>query len=103
MNEAMILGCLAGVEAALQVQGIACGRNGVDAAVSALLVQDAERPSRRASLGAQASVCATACSHCCISSRARARDIVGWKVRSTCHCAASSSVPAQTPHDRPAR
>ena len=25
MNEAMILGCLAGVEAAMQVQGIACG------------------------------------------------------------------------------
>ena len=40
MNEAMILGCLAGVEAALRVQGIACGRDGVDAAVSALLAQD---------------------------------------------------------------
>jgi alanine-glyoxylate transaminase/serine-glyoxylate transaminase/serine-pyruvate transaminase len=37
VNEAMILGCLAGVEAALHVQGIACGRNGVDAAVAALV------------------------------------------------------------------
>jgi len=37
MNEAMILGCLAGVEAAMQVQGIAFGRHGVDAAVSALV------------------------------------------------------------------
>ena len=26
VNEAMILGCLAGVEAALHVQGVACGR-----------------------------------------------------------------------------
>jgi len=37
MNEAMILGCLAGVEAAMQAQGIAFGRHGVDAAVSALV------------------------------------------------------------------
>jgi alanine-glyoxylate transaminase/serine-glyoxylate transaminase/serine-pyruvate transaminase len=37
MNEAMILGCLAGVEAAMRVQGIACGRHGVDAAVAALV------------------------------------------------------------------
>ena len=37
MNEAMILGCLAGVEAALQVQGVALGRGGVDAAVAALV------------------------------------------------------------------
>jgi len=37
MNEAMILGCLAGVEAGLQVQGVACGRGGVDAAVAALV------------------------------------------------------------------
>ncbi|HEV7576279.1 MAG TPA: aminotransferase class V-fold PLP-dependent enzyme [Caldimonas sp.] len=37
MNEAMILGCLAGVEAAMQVQGIAAGRHGVDAAVAALV------------------------------------------------------------------
>ena len=37
MNEAMILGCLAGVEAALHVQGVACGRNGVDAAIAALV------------------------------------------------------------------
>ncbi|MEO8079468.1 MAG: aminotransferase class V-fold PLP-dependent enzyme, partial [Caldimonas sp.] len=31
LNEAMILGCLAGVEAAMQVQGIAHGRHGVEA------------------------------------------------------------------------
>jgi alanine-glyoxylate transaminase / serine-glyoxylate transaminase / serine-pyruvate transaminase len=37
MNEAMILGCLAGVEAAMQVQGIAFGHHGVDAAVNALI------------------------------------------------------------------
>ena len=37
MNEAMILGCLGGVEAAMQVQGIACGRHGVDAAIATLL------------------------------------------------------------------
>ena len=37
MNEAMILGCLAGVEAALQVQGIAHGGRGVDAAIASLL------------------------------------------------------------------
>ena len=37
MNEAMILGCLAGVEAAMQAQGIAFGRHGVDAAVRALV------------------------------------------------------------------
>jgi alanine-glyoxylate transaminase/serine-glyoxylate transaminase/serine-pyruvate transaminase len=36
MNEAMILGCLAGVEAALQVQRIAYGRGGVDAAIASL-------------------------------------------------------------------
>ena len=36
MNEAMILGCLAGVEAAMQVQRIACGRGGVDAAIASL-------------------------------------------------------------------
>ena len=36
MNEAMILGCLAGVEAALQVQGIAHGRHGIDAAIASL-------------------------------------------------------------------
>jgi len=36
MNEAMILGCLAGVEAALRVQGIAHGSGGVDAAITAL-------------------------------------------------------------------
>ena len=40
MNEAMILGCLAGVQAALRAQGIPCGSDGVDAAVSALLAQD---------------------------------------------------------------
>jgi len=37
MNEAMILGCLAGVEAAMQVQGIAHGGRGVEAAIAALL------------------------------------------------------------------
>jgi alanine-glyoxylate transaminase / serine-glyoxylate transaminase / serine-pyruvate transaminase len=37
MNEAMLLGCLAGVQAALQAEGVACGRHGVDAAIAALL------------------------------------------------------------------
>ncbi len=37
MNEAMILGCLAGVEAAMRSQGIACGRHGVDAAIASFL------------------------------------------------------------------
>jgi alanine-glyoxylate transaminase / serine-glyoxylate transaminase / serine-pyruvate transaminase len=37
MNEAMILGCLAGVEAAMSVQGIAYRSGGVEAAVAALL------------------------------------------------------------------
>jgi alanine-glyoxylate transaminase/serine-glyoxylate transaminase/serine-pyruvate transaminase len=37
MNEAMILGCLAGVEAAMQVQGIAFGRHGVEAAIRSLV------------------------------------------------------------------
>jgi len=41
MNEAMVLGCLGGVEAGLQVQGVAFGRGGVDAAVAALA--DSER------------------------------------------------------------
>jgi alanine-glyoxylate transaminase/serine-glyoxylate transaminase/serine-pyruvate transaminase len=36
MNEAMLLGCLAGVQAAMQVQGIACGHRGVDAAIATL-------------------------------------------------------------------
>jgi alanine-glyoxylate transaminase/serine-glyoxylate transaminase/serine-pyruvate transaminase len=36
MNEAMILGCLAGVEAAMRVQGVAFGRGGVEAAIAAL-------------------------------------------------------------------
>ncbi|MEP7083803.1 MAG: aminotransferase class V-fold PLP-dependent enzyme [Betaproteobacteria bacterium] len=36
MNPAMILGCLAGVEAALTVTGIAYGRNGTQAAVARL-------------------------------------------------------------------
>jgi len=40
MNEAMILGCLAGVQAALRAEGIPCGSDGVDAAVSALLATD---------------------------------------------------------------
>ena len=37
MNEAMILGCLAGVQAALQVQGVAHGRHGVEAAIASLV------------------------------------------------------------------
>ena len=37
MNEAMILGCLAGVEAALRAQGIAVGKQGVEAAIAALV------------------------------------------------------------------
>jgi len=41
MNEAMILGCLAGVEAAMQVRGIACGRHGVEAAIASLANQAA--------------------------------------------------------------
>ncbi len=39
MNEAMILGCLAGVEAAMQVQGIAHGHDGVEAAIASLSSQ----------------------------------------------------------------
>ncbi|HEY2187538.1 MAG TPA: aminotransferase class V-fold PLP-dependent enzyme [Caldimonas sp.] len=37
VNEAMILGCLAGVEAGLKLMGVACGSGGVDAAVAALV------------------------------------------------------------------
>jgi alanine-glyoxylate transaminase/serine-glyoxylate transaminase/serine-pyruvate transaminase len=37
MNEAMILGCLAGVEAAMRAQGIPCGGQGVEAAIDSLL------------------------------------------------------------------
>lgn len=36
MNEAMLLGCLAGVEAAMQVQGVPYAHGGVDAAVAVL-------------------------------------------------------------------
>ncbi|MEO6362928.1 MAG: aminotransferase class V-fold PLP-dependent enzyme [Caldimonas sp.] len=36
VNEAMVLGCLAGVEAAMQVQGIAFARGGVEAAIASL-------------------------------------------------------------------
>ena len=36
MNPAMILGCLAGVEAAMAVQGIACGKDGVQRAIASL-------------------------------------------------------------------
>ena len=46
MNEAMILGCLAGVEAAMRVQGIAFGRGGVEAAVAALTAEVVD-PRRR--------------------------------------------------------
>jgi alanine-glyoxylate transaminase/serine-glyoxylate transaminase/serine-pyruvate transaminase len=41
MNEAMILGCLAGVQAALRTLGIPCGDHGVEAAVGALVERDA--------------------------------------------------------------
>jgi alanine-glyoxylate transaminase/serine-glyoxylate transaminase/serine-pyruvate transaminase len=37
MNEAMILGCLAGVEAAMRVQQVPFGRHGVDAAIDSLV------------------------------------------------------------------
>ena len=40
LNEAMILGCLAGVEAALKVQGIAYGSGGVEAAIASLIASD---------------------------------------------------------------
>ncbi|WP_341908869.1 aminotransferase class V-fold PLP-dependent enzyme [Polaromonas sp. YR568] len=40
MNPAMILGCLAGIEAAMQVQGIPVGRGGVQAAVASLAAAD---------------------------------------------------------------
>jgi alanine-glyoxylate transaminase/serine-glyoxylate transaminase/serine-pyruvate transaminase len=43
LNEAMILGCLAGVQAALQVQGVPHGRGGVDAAVASLATQASGR------------------------------------------------------------
>jgi alanine-glyoxylate transaminase/serine-glyoxylate transaminase/serine-pyruvate transaminase len=36
INEPMVLGCLAGVEAALQVQGVPHGRGGVEAAIASL-------------------------------------------------------------------
>jgi alanine-glyoxylate transaminase/serine-glyoxylate transaminase/serine-pyruvate transaminase len=36
MNEAMILGCLAGVEAAMAVERIPHGRGGIDAAIASL-------------------------------------------------------------------
>jgi alanine-glyoxylate transaminase/serine-glyoxylate transaminase/serine-pyruvate transaminase len=41
LNEAMILGCLAGVEAALKVQGIAYGSGGVEAAIASLIASGA--------------------------------------------------------------
>ena len=37
VNEAMLLGCLAGVQAAMQAEGIAGGRGGVDAAIASLV------------------------------------------------------------------
>ena len=40
VNEAMILGCLAGVEAALRQQRIAIAPHGVDAAIAALAEAD---------------------------------------------------------------
>ena len=50
-----------------------------------------------------AAVCLTARSQPAISSSARSRGSVGWKRRSTCHCAASSSRLCQTPTASPAR
>ncbi len=47
MNEAMILGCLAGVEAAMQAEGIAFGRGGVDAAIASLVQGSADPAARR--------------------------------------------------------
>ena len=41
LNEAMILGCLSGVEAAMLVQGIAYRRGGVDAAIASLVATGA--------------------------------------------------------------
>ena len=43
MNEAMILGCLAGVQAAMQVLGLPHGRGGVDAAIASLAAQAPSR------------------------------------------------------------
>jgi alanine-glyoxylate transaminase/serine-glyoxylate transaminase/serine-pyruvate transaminase len=48
MNEAMILGCLAGVEAAMKVQAIPFGRHGVEAAISALAESTAQPASSAA-------------------------------------------------------
>jgi alanine-glyoxylate transaminase/serine-glyoxylate transaminase/serine-pyruvate transaminase len=36
MNPPMVLGCLAGVEAALRVQGVPCGSGALDAAIQCL-------------------------------------------------------------------
>ena len=47
VNEAMLLGCLAGVQAALQAEGIAFGRHGVEAAITSLTA--AGEPARQAS------------------------------------------------------
>ena len=46
---------------------------------------------RRAVRVHDAVACLTACSQRCMRSAASARDSVGRKVRSTCHCDASSS------------
>jgi alanine-glyoxylate transaminase/serine-glyoxylate transaminase/serine-pyruvate transaminase len=40
LNEAMVLGCLAGVEAAMRVQRVPFTRGGVDAAIAALADED---------------------------------------------------------------
>ena len=42
MNPPMILGCLAGVEAAMQVQGVPFGRGGVNAAIASLAGRDSD-------------------------------------------------------------
>ena len=65
VNEAMILGCLAGVEAALHVQGIACGSNGVDCRGGGARRRDALRLRRPSAPGR-----ACALSACCRCGRA---------------------------------
>lgn len=71
--------------------------------VTGVLIWARKRRARVRSLDQAAVVLRTACSHCAINSSARARDMVGRNVRSTCHCALSSSRLLYTPHDRPAR
>ncbi len=71
--------------------------------VTGVLIWARKRRARTRVAPQTAVVLRTACSHCAISSSARVRDMVGRKVRSTCHCALSSSRLLYTPHDKPAR